>query len=191
MGPMPRKLETHQGVPATARPQAADEAAAASEPPQPLQIDIVEDGGDWSGFGDVDALLTAAAAAVARTPAVQSHLPAAACIALATNAAVQGMNRTWRGQDKPTNVLSFPADAAARAMSQPQFLGDIVLADGVLAAEARDLAIPAAQHLQHLVVHGLLHLMGYDHETDAEAGEMERLETAILATLGIADPYAD
>ena len=188
---MPRKRQTHQAVPAPAMPPAAEDIVAASEPPLPLRIEIVEDGGDWSGFGDVDALVTAAAAAVARMPAVQSHLPAAACIALATNAAVQAMNRTWRGQDKPTNVLSFPADASARAMSQPPFLGDIVLADGVLAAEARELAIPAAHHLQHLAVHGLLHLMGYDHMTDVDAGAMERLETAILAELGIADPFAD
>ncbi|MFN4087622.1 MAG: rRNA maturation RNase YbeY [Alphaproteobacteria bacterium] len=108
---------------------------------------------------------------------------------LADDATVRDLNRTYRGQDKPTNVLSFPGDAVSAPAGEPRMLGDIVLAYGTVAAEAAAQGKTIADHLAHLVVPGILHLLGHDHENDAEAEAMERAETAILAGLGIADPY--
>jgi probable rRNA maturation factor len=105
--------------------------------------------------------------------------------------AMRELNRQWRGQDKPTNVLSFPApDMPQRPDGDAPFYGDIALALETLEREAEADAKLFDHHLTHLLVHGLLHLAGYDHETDAEAEEMEALETRILARLAIADPYA-
>ena len=98
---------------------------------------------------------------------------------------VHDLNRRFRGQDKPTNVLSFPS-----RLNPEAHLGDVALAFGVCVAEAQAQAKPLAHHLQHLVAHGVLHLVGYDHETDAEALEMEGLERVVLAGLGVPDPYA-
>ncbi|MEA3046625.1 MAG: putative rRNA maturation factor, partial [Sphingomonadales bacterium] len=102
---------------------------------------------------------------------------------------VRALNAAWRGKDSATNVLSFPmADEAGPA--DAQLLGDVVLAYGVCAAEAAEKAVPIETHAAHLVVHGTLHLLGYDHETsDAEADEMEDAERRALASIGIADPY--
>jgi len=94
------------------------------------------------------------------------------------------LNRRFRQQDKPTNVLSFPAPT-----NPERFLGDVALAYGVCAREADEQGKPLAHHLQHLVAHGVLHLLGYDHEGDDEAEAMEGLERAVLAGLGIPDPY--
>lgn len=131
----------------------------------------------------------AALAALAGAPR-QSPTDAALAIALAGDAAVRVLNRDFRGKDKPTNVLSFPADARATAPGAPRFLGDIVLARQTVAREARAQHKRLADHVMHLVVHGTLHLLGYDHEVDAEAVRMERLEVRILAGLGVPDPYA-
>jgi len=129
---------------------------------------------------------------------------------LADDAALRALNSRWRGIDKPTNVLSFPSAGPAfpAARSGPPgaapkgvrkdarlatgygALGDIALAFETLAREAGELGVPLADHYRHLVAHGFLHLIGYDHETDAEAERMEALETKILARLGVADPYA-
>ena len=106
-------------------------------------------------------------------------------ILLADDAALRRLNREFRGKDKPTNVLSFPA-----APNPEGHLGDIAIAYGVTAREAAEGGKSFADHATHLAVHGVLHLLGYDHETEAEAAIMEPLETAILAELGIADPYA-
>lgn len=106
------------------------------------------------------------------------------------DAAVRELNAGWRGKDKPTNVLSFPAFSTSPDAPLPPMLGDIVLAAETVAREAALEGKPLANHITHLVVHGLLHLLGYDHETDAEAEEMEALERAALARLAIPDPYA-
>lgn len=102
---------------------------------------------------------------------------------------VRALNAAWRGQDKPTNVLSFPmADEAGLAAAQ--LLGDVVLAYGICAAEAAQKEVGIETHAAHLVVHGTLHLLGYDHETsDADAVEMEEAERRALASIGISDPY--
>lgn len=105
-------------------------------------------------------------------------------VLLSDDAAVRDLNARFRHKDKPTNVLSFPA-----AESAAPHLGDVVLAYGVCAAEAEAQGKSLSDHLTHLVVHGVLHLLGRDHEDDAEAEEMEGEERAILADLGVADPY--
>jgi probable rRNA maturation factor len=109
-------------------------------------------------------------------------------LCLADDAALRALNLRWRGLDKPTNVLSFPA-APGRPGEAPM-LGDVALAYETLAREAEDLGVPLADHYRHLLAHGFLHLIGYDHETDAEAERMEALETRILKRLGVGDPYA-
>jgi probable rRNA maturation factor len=111
-------------------------------------------------------------------------------LCLADDAALRALNLRWRGIDKPTNVLSFPS-APPNRLAEATTLGDIALAYETLAREAEDLGVSLADHYRHLLVHGFLHLIGYDHETDAEAERMEALETKILARLvGAADPYA-
>lgn len=106
-------------------------------------------------------------------------------ILLSDDAALRRLNADFRGKDRPTNVLSFPA-----AANPENHLGDIAIAFGVTAREAGEAAKPFSDHATHLAVHGVLHLLGYDHETGAEAKVMEPLEVEILSALGIADPYA-
>lgn len=115
-------------------------------------------------------------------------------VVLADDAMVRTLNRDHRGKDYPTNVLSFPpalAPAVLAVQAGPRPLGDVILALETVRREAAEQGKPAVDHLRHLVVHGVLHLSGYDHETEAEAEEMEALERTILAGLGVADPYAD
>ena len=106
-------------------------------------------------------------------------------VLLTDDETVRDLNARFRGKDKSTNVLSFPAGHNPEGL-----LGDVALAFGVCAREAAEQRKPLAHHLQHLVAHGVLHLVGYDHETDAEAEAMEALEREILAGLGVPDPYA-
>jgi probable rRNA maturation factor len=111
-------------------------------------------------------------------------LRGAVVILLADDARVHELNRRFRDKDAPTNVLAFPAPANAAG-----HLGDIALAFGVCAAEAAEQGKPLADHLRHLVVHGVLHLIGYDHQDDAQALTMEALERDLLAQIGLPDPY--
>lgn len=106
------------------------------------------------------------------------------------DASIQVLNAEWRGKDKPTNVLSFPAFPVKAGAQPGPMLGDIVIASETVEREAREEDKPFANHLTHLVVHGFLHLLGYDHETDEEAEEMEGHEREILHALAIPDPYA-
>jgi probable rRNA maturation factor len=125
-------------------------------------------------------------------PALRSR--AEVGVLLANDAAVQVLNAAHRGQDCPTNVLSFPmlaAPAAVPASDRPLLLGDLVLAAETIRAEARTEKKPLTDHVLHLVVHGTLHLLGHDHEDDAHAVAMEELERSILAGLGVPDPYAE
>lgn len=157
-----------------------------------LALDVVDDAGDWSGVADVEALIHEAARALARHPRFAGERPAEACIALSNDAAVRRLNATYRAKDKATNVLSFPAAApGAENKSGTRTLGDIVIASETVFAEAREQGIPPAHHLQHLAVHGLLHLLGLDHETDEDANVMESLEIEILQRLSIPNPYSD
>ena len=122
-------------------------------------------------------------------PFIQTLFGVEVSLCLADDAALRALNSRWRGIDKATNVLSFPSAQRGR-LRDTQALGDIALAFETLERESAQLAIPLADHYRHLVAHGFLHLIGYDHETDGEAERMEALETRILARLGAADPYA-
>lgn len=107
------------------------------------------------------------------------------------DAAIRELNREWRGKDRATNVLSFPAVPLAPGDAPGPLLGDLALASETIATEAREMGIGFDAHLTHLLVHGFLHLLGYDHVEEAEAEEMEGLETRILVSLGLSDPYRD
>lgn len=154
-----------------------------------LSLDILHEAGDWSRLGERDALIEAASTALATDPRFSARPPAEACVALSDDETVRGLNARFRGKDKPTNVLSFPA-LERFGPEGPQMLGDIVLAQETVEREAAEQGIAASHHLQHLVVHGLLHLLGFDHETDDEAQEMEGIEIEVLASLGIPNPYS-
>ena len=150
--------------------------------------------GDWQHRAE-DAVL----AAVRATPhGGLTTIPAMVEISvrLTSDEDVHALNRQYRQQDKPTNVLSFPMvqpdliDGLANTDDGEVLLGDIVLAHGVCEREAEDRAVAVADHATHLIVHGVLHLLGYDHMTDAEADAMESIERDVLAGLGLHDPYS-
>ncbi len=155
--------------------------------------------GDWPAL-DWDAIgARAAAAAVEQTPFGELATADAVieiAVRLTSNDEVHQLNAQYRQKDKPTNVLSFPMiePDLIEALTQNSddgevILGDIVLAQGVCAAEADEKGISVADHATHLIVHGVLHLLGYDHQGDSEAEAMESMERAALETLGIPDPY--
>jgi probable rRNA maturation factor len=156
---------------------------------------------DWDNQTDWEVI---AAHAVRAAFMVSSHgdlanapFSLSVSIRLADDSEVHELNRQWRGKDKPTNVLSFPMlerdefDALANTDDGEVLLGDLILAHGVCAAEAEEKCIPLPQHVTHLIIHGTLHLLGYDHIDDAEAEHMEALEVKALASLGLANPYSD
>ena len=149
----------------------------------------VEDPG-WTGLlRDRDGLIERAARAALRHAGEAGE--AELSLVLVDDAFIQDLNGRFRGQDKATNVLSF-GDLEPRPEGPdgaPWLMGDVVLARQTIQREADDQAKPLNHHLSHLVVHGVLHLLGYDHETDSDARIMERLEVAALADLGIVDPY--
>lgn len=130
------------------------------------------------------ALPEAAAAAERAALAALGTIEGDVVVLLTDDETVRDLNARFRDRDRPTNVLSFPAPASAAP-----HLGDLVLAHGVCAAEAEAQGKTLADHLAHLTVHGVLHLLGRDHEAEAEAEEMEAEERSILARLGVADPY--
>jgi len=169
---------------------ASTDAGVDPEPPQSaLSVDVVMDDADWLAFGDADAAVQSAAQALATHPNIIAG-SAEAVIALSSDDEVARLNGTYRHKPKPTNVLSFPAaDTPNRAADDPRVLGDIILARETILAEAAEQGTPVRHHLQHLVIHGLLHLLGYDHETEPDAERMEALEITVLSRLGIANPY--
>ena len=182
---------------ASAAGVAGGEDRAVDEEPPPrwrFQLELVEDDGDWQAFGDIDSLVAAAQRVLAGAGELPAAGPASAAIALSSDAVVRRLNATYRGKDAPTNVLSFPAPEAASmtgTADAPRALGDVVLAVETVLAEAAAAGIPPAHHFQHLLIHGVLHLIGFDHLNEADAETMEALETKLLERLGIADPYAD
>ena len=136
----------------------------------------------------------AAVAESAYTELATSERPVEISITLTGDEEVRELNAKWRSKDQPTNVLSFPmADeqdlSAAKLCSSELLLGDIILARGVCAREASDKGVSLDHHAAHLLVHGTLHLLGYDHATDDDANDMESREVRALARLGIANPY--
>jgi probable rRNA maturation factor len=149
-----------------------------------LSIDIIRESSLWEAETGVDALLQRAIETAAEMVSTSAGELA---IVLSDDSAVRRLNGEWRGIDKPTNVLSFPSPEAHAG--GPRLLGDIVIAYETTAREARDEDKPFAHHLAHLAVHGFLHLLGYDHENDADAEKMEACERTILARLDVPDPY--
>ncbi|RYE74445.1 MAG: rRNA maturation RNase YbeY [Hyphomicrobiales bacterium] len=154
----------------------------------------------WSGPIDWEALATRAVeAAVAASPhgdLVDQAATIEVSVRFADDAEVHALNKQYRGKDKPTNVLSFPMvqrdllEGLANSDDGEVLLGDIILARGVCEAEAAEKGVPSETHATHLIVHGTLHLLGFDHEeSDVAAEDMEAIEKAALATLGIDDPY--
>ncbi len=159
----------------------------------------VEADGEWDSSRSWDELARRAAeAAIAESAFPQlaeSERPVELSVRLTGDEEVRALNAEWRGKDKPTNVLSFPmaGEADLRGASvagQELLLGDIIVARGVCEREAAEKAVPFEDHAAHLLVHGTLHLLGYDHGDDAAAADMEAREIQALARLGIANPYA-
>jgi probable rRNA maturation factor len=152
----------------------------------------------WQAQGDAEAVIhraiATAAGFVERDLADKGFAEAELAVMLTDDVGIRTLNLNWRGIDKPTNVLSFPAlppTVHNGPDDAPAMLGDIAIAYETTRREADDEQKPFDHHLSHLAVHGFLHLVGYDHESDADAEIMENLEAEILAQLGIPDPYAD
>ena len=162
-----------------------------------LEIDIDADE-EWDSSSSWDALVRSAAeSAIAESafPQLTSiERPIEISVRLTGDAEVQALNAEWRGKDRPTNVLSFPmaseADLKHANVAGPELLlGDLILARGVCEAEADEKGVSFEQHATHLLVHGTLHLLGYDHHEESEAEDMEAREVRALNRLGIANPY--
>jgi probable rRNA maturation factor len=150
-------------------------------------LEIIVETPAWNALRGVKpALRRAISAAAAPMRLEESEL----AIVLTDDAAIRELNRRWRGSDKATNVLSFPAHGLVPPGSGPRPLGDVLIAYETMAREAQEQGLPLTHHLTHLAVHGFLHLLGYDHESDTEAETMEQLERDILARLDVPDPYA-
>ena len=150
-------------------------------------IEVEVEAGDWiDAVEDVEAVVERAAIAVLDTEDPDDR--GTVVILLTDDETVRDLNARFRDKDRPTNVLSFPA-ADMPGPAGPRPLGDIVLAYGVCAREAQEQSKSLRNHLTHLVVHGVLHLLGRDHEVEAEAEAMEGEERLILASLGVSDPY--
>ncbi|MGO4168236.1 rRNA maturation RNase YbeY [Novosphingobium sp. YAF33] len=159
-----------------------------------LEIDIEA---PWPAETDWADLAEAALEALVQVAPELDNPRLLASLLFTTDEEVHVLNREWRAKDKPTNVLSFPmlerADLLALAPDgPPEMLGDLALAFETCAREAAEKGVPVEHHASHLIVHGLLHLAGLDHQiSDADAEAMEALETKALALIGIADPYGD
>lgn len=154
----------------------------------PVTADIVTESELWAAEPRAEATVAAAISAAA----AHSTRGGEVSILLSDDSAVRDINRQFRGIDKPTNVLSFPAaDTPATQGQLGSHLGDIVIAYETLRRECEDEDHQFLHHLAHLTVHGFLHLIGYDHETDAQADEMEALESRIMTAMNMPDPWHD
>lgn len=152
------------------------------------RIEVTIESADWPAASDIEPLVGRAVAAAADATGRAFAEDAEVSFLFTDDTHIRALNATWRGIDKATNVLSF---AGGEPIEAARLLGDIVIAFETLRKEAEDQGKPVGDHLAHLVVHGFLHLVGFDHEIDAEADEMEDMERNILARLGIEDPYRD
>ncbi|MGN7771605.1 rRNA maturation RNase YbeY [Phyllobacterium sp. 22552] len=155
-----------------------------------IDIDILVETDGWPGEAALSDLASIAIAAVWDELASGNQPDSELSLVFTDDAAIKELNNDWRHKDKPTNVLSFPAFPIKPGQAPGPMLGDIVIARETVVREAEDEEKSFDHHLTHLIVHGVLHLLGYDHETDDEAEEMEQLERKILARLAIPDPYA-
>ena len=157
-----------------------------------IALDISVESAGWETLPDLEELCRQAVAAALAEAGVDVAAGDGVMLSLlfTDDAAIARLNRDWRGQDKPTNVLSFPAAPGINPLG-PEPLGDIALAHETCAREAAEEGKTLAAHVAHLVIHGVLHCLGEDHEDDAQAEAMEAREIAALARLGIADPYVE
>jgi probable rRNA maturation factor len=149
------------------------------------------EGGDWPPAAKLRALTRKALGAAIATASLRYPAGAEVSLLFCDDARMRELNRQWRGFDKPTNVLSFPGEEIAPEEAAGPQIGDIALGFETLTREAELEGKPFEHHFQHLVIHGFLHLFGYDHLNEGDARRMEGLEREALATLGIDDPYAD
>lgn len=156
----------------------------------PITADILIEADGWPDEATLQAHVDRALAAALALAAPPLADDCEVSLVFTDDVTIGALNAEYRGKDTPTNVLSFPAARVSGDVFGP-LLGDIVLARETIAREADTEGTGFEDHLTHLVVHSFLHLLGYDHEEEREATVMESLETSILATLGIADPYAD
>ena len=154
-----------------------------------VEVEISVEAPGWEAVPGLEALVGRAVNQARQTIAVRLAEDTEVSILLCDDAAIRNLNRDWRGFDKPTNVLSFPASTPAALQERP-LLGDIAIAFETVQREAKEEGKSLSDHLSHLVVHGFLHLVGFDHEVEADAVVMESLETQVLGALGIPDPYA-
>jgi probable rRNA maturation factor len=152
-----------------------------------IEIDILIAADDWDAVDDLDPLTRACIAATLAETGVGLIDGCEVSLNFCDDAEIRALNDRWRGKDSPTNVLSFPTPGPTEAKA---LLGDIVIAFETVAHEAREQDKPFRDHIRHMIVHGFLHLLGYNHETREEAEEMEALERRIAASLGMNDPYA-
>jgi probable rRNA maturation factor len=162
---------------------------AGSDDFRSVEIDILIEAGDWPDEQRLEALTRPAiAAALAEADIGQAQTELS--LVFTDDAHIRSLNAAWRNKDKATNVLSFPAFPVERGNALPPMLGDIVLASETIRSETLLEGKPFEHHMSHLIIHGLLHLLGYDHETADEAEEMEGAERRALGRLAIPDPYA-
>lgn len=152
-----------------------------------ISPDISIENEGWLKF-DIETIVSACLSSL-EAEALDGMRPGEVVLLFTDNDAVHELNREWRGKDKPTNVLSFPAEDFPVPEGEAAPLGDIALALETCLSEADEKDISPEAHLSHLILHGILHLLGYDHISDSDAAEMEDLERRLLARIGIADPY--
>lgn len=173
-------------------PEPAPVSTASSLSASPLSVDVDVRDGDWSSVAaDTTDFCEDILLAVWHRMAPDERLHEVSVV-LADDVLLQQLNKQYRGKDAPTNVLSFSSELADDGMipeGEPRPLGDIVLSWDTLSREASDLNIGMRDHFTHLLVHGMLHLLGFDHEDDKDATEMETCEVQILSDMGIANPY--
>jgi probable rRNA maturation factor len=155
----------------------------------PVALETVRDSELWDALPGAEAIVATAVGAAFAEARLVCAPGAELTVTLADDASVRELNGKWRAVDKPTNVLTFPAVEPDETADAPM-LGDVILAFETIAREAEEDGKPLADHLSHLVIHGVLHLFGHDHLEDEQAEEMEAVERRALARLGIADPYA-
>ena len=161
-----------------------------------VSLALAVEAGEWGDVEAIEALaVTALDAAVRDLARFEAQPfpdePPEVSLVLADDETMAGINSQWRNQPKPTNVLSFPAFPLIPGGRPGPMLGDIILARETIEREADELDKPVDEHLTHLIVHGFLHLFGYDHLENNDAEKMESIETRILIALGLSDPYGD
>ena len=173
-----------------ALPVAGEAAHRDDETTRPLHVSVIAQEGEWADVARLEQAIHRAAAALARHPDCRVPPAAEASVVLGSDALLARLNFAYRGRTGATNVLSFAYQRPPGVgVGDEGYLGDVLLAAETLHREAGARGIALEAHLQHLVVHGLLHLLGRDHGNDAEAEAMEALETAILAAVDVADPH--